>query len=1254
MDARCHIEMLGGLQVVQGERVITRFRTHKTGALLAYLAFYRDQRQAREMLVDLLWPESDATRGPRSLSTALASLRRQLDPPGVPRGTLLQADRFSVQLNPAAVTTDVAEFEAALLAAEQARNETERRQFLQTAMDLYRGELLPGYYQEWVLPEQRQLNELFFQAAQALIQHLERVGDWEPALEVSRRAVGIDPWREEGQEGLMRLLVAAGKPSAALQQYREWERILREELGTTPPDTTRQQAQEIESQTPSRPSRDASPSHQPFKVASQPVLPPTGTVTFLLTDLEDSTALAEKFPKVFPKAVEDCHRLLREAFRSQGGYEVQESEGGFIVGFDRAEDAIAAAVAGQQDLAAHPWPSELSALSVQMALDTETVEIQEGSYPDPVFEHARKLLLAGHGRQILCSERTAILGRGRLEPGVRLVELGVYRLRGERGLERVFQVNYPEMETREFGPLRVETGYAHQLPVPFTRFFGREEDISWLEEMLLREETHLVTMTGPGGSGKTRLALETARQLLEGFHGAVWFVPLQHRSDPGQIPQAIVEALRLPQSPQEEPLEQVVEVLSPQPSLVLLDNFEHLLAERKGAGSGSVRASSGPSNLPTSQLPNFPTDIIRTLLERLPTLTLLVTSRQVLNLTGEREFAVAPLPVPRGGDSPEWLLRCPSVQLFVDRAQEVRPDFQVTEGNASVVAELCFQLEGIPLALELAAVWAQVLTPAQMVAQLGHRFDFLVSRKRDVIQRHRSLRATMEWSYQLLTPELQQFFAGLSVFRGGWTVDAAEAICEESQALDYLEQLRECSLVQTEEIETEMRYRMLETVREYGWGQLKESRAAEEVRRRHLDWFVSLAQNAEPELRGSAQEAWLERLERERDNLQTALVWAEEKDPEKGLRLGGSLWQFWNIRGYVNEGRTCLEKMLSESQSQMTTARGKALHGAGVLAHLHADYEAARAFYEESLRVWQAMGDKRRLAESLDELGHLFSAQWELKHEPEDCERAQALFTQSLTLRRQLEDPSGVAASLNALGFIAMVQGEHERAVALCEESLAVRRELGDKCGIAHALQFLANLATHRENYEWAQALSGESLALRREIGDKQGISDSLWMLGIIASQQRDYAGAKTLLEESLTLKREVGNKPRTANVLADLGEVSLALRDYPGAKAFFTESLTLFREIRNKRGCIGCLERLARMAYEAGQTERAARLFGAVETLHQVVVGDPLIAVEIPTLPDAADEEARSAAWAAGRAMSLEKAVSYAIDHSPGPESET
>jgi DNA-binding SARP family transcriptional activator len=519
MDMRWHITLLGTLRAEGDGRVVSRFYTQKMGALLAYLAYHRHRSHPRDALIDLLWPEADPRAGRNSLSVALSSLRHQLEPPGVPAGTVILADRTSVRLNPEAVTTDVAEFHDALQVAEDAGGRVERMASLARAVELYRGELLPGSYEDWLLQEREFLAEGYFRALGQLLAHLEETGELRRAVAYAQQGVRVDPLREEAHRELIRLLGAAGHTEAALRQYQELERLLKEELGAVPSAGTRALVRDLKQQAgggkegghprgvplpqPSvgAPLVDALPSAATL---------PTGTVTFLLTDIEGSTSRWERAGDVFQTALASHHGLLRGEFRRHGGYEVKEMGDAFLVAFERATDALASAVAGQRALASHRWPDAVGPLQVRMALHTADVEPQEGDYHGLALHHAQRMLAADHGGQILCSEATAALLRRSLEPGDRLTDLGVYRLRDVTAPERLFQVEYPEMARREFPPLKAEAGHAHHLPLSLTRFFGREKEVALLGKLLLSQEWRLVTLMGPGGSGKTRLALESA------------------------------------------------------------------------------------------------------------------------------------------------------------------------------------------------------------------------------------------------------------------------------------------------------------------------------------------------------------------------------------------------------------------------------------------------------------------------------------------------------------------------------------------------------------------------------------------------------------------------------------------------------------------------------------------------------------------------------------------------------------------------
>jgi predicted ATPase len=583
--------------------------------------------------------------------------------------------------------------------------------------------------------------------------------------------------------------------------------------------------------------------------------------------------------------------VLRAEFARHGGLEVKEAGDAFLVAFSSVQSALACAVASQQALFAQPWPEAVNSLAVRMALHTGDVTVENGEYHGLALHRASRILTAAHGGQILLSEAMAALVQRDLSEGVRLLDLGVFRLRDMPASERLFQVEYPGMAQRQFPPLAAEQGHKTNLPVQFTRFFGRQEELARLSHMLLLpQQTRLVTITGTGGTGKTRLALEVAARLTSSLEGAVWFVELEDLRDTSLIADTVMGALHAARSPDKAPADVVAEALSAYASpLLILDNFEHLVEE------GAL--------------------FVQTLLARVPSLRCLVTSRQVLGLAGEREFALGPLPTPNGMHSLESLSLFESVQLFVERAQAVRPDFQITTATAPAVAQLCDALEGIPLAIELAAARAQVMTPSQMLSQIGHRFDFLVGRRRGASERQRTLRATLDWSYRLLSPDLQRFFSSLSVFRGGWTAEAAEAVCKEPLALDYLAQLRECSLVMTKEDAAEIRFRMLETLREYGRERLTELGEKEETQRRHVHYHLALADEYGATYNSPEFAARLHRLETEHDNLRAALTWCKDKatpdSVETGLRLAAALRMFWDLRGYWSEGRMHLTQMLS-------------------------------------------------------------------------------------------------------------------------------------------------------------------------------------------------------------------------------------------------------------------------------------------------------------------------------------------------------
>lgn len=1225
MNDPWRITLFGGLRAERGDQVITRFKTQKVASLFAYLAFHLRHPHPREILIELLWPESDVSTLRNSLSVALSSLRNQFEPPGVAQGTVIRADRFSVSLNPASVTTDVAAFEQALKAAAKADSAMGRAQHLTEAVEIYQGPLLPGFYDEWITGEQARLSGLVFDAVGALVSYLESIGDTRAALSHARHAVAADPLRDEGRHHLIRLLAADGQPGAALGQFKEFERLLEEETGGEPSPALRALFRRIEKESglcaPAAVSA-VLPRERVSRTASPAPARGTATVTFLMTDIEGGAGPFQQASEAYSTARDRHHALLWQEFSLQGGQEVKETGEGFTIAFPTAGGALVCAVAAQQALAKETWPGEIEPLKVRMALHTGDVRhgSEEGHYDGTVLHHASRLLAAAHGGQILVSDATASLVPAGGDGGIRLVDLGVYRLQDVAEAKRLFQAEYPQMPRREFGPLAAVVGHRANVPPRFSRFFGREEEISQLRELLLSPHVRLVTLTGPGGTGKTRLSLEAAERLAEPLSGAVYFVELADLNDPALIAGAVLDSLRVPRSPQQEPLEQAVGALSGKPTLLVLDNFEHLV----DGGAG----------------------VVQTLLTRVSSLKLLLTSRQLLGLSAEREFVLSPLPVPGTEESPEQLSLYESVRLFIDRAQQVMPHFQVNNANAPAVAALVGGLEGIPLAIELAAARVQVLTPAQMLSQLSHRFDFLASRRRDVAERQRTLRGALEWSYRLLAPELQCFFSRLSVFRGGWSVEAAEQVCEEPLALDYLEQLRECSLVLSGDPDANaFRFRMLETLREYGQERLLVSEESDALRDRHLDHFLTLIKDGNERLQGPEQKTWLDRLEAEHDNLRAALDWcfvpfespgglkpstlnsqpSTNARGEAAMRLAAALGPFWGLRSYFTEGRRRLAQAL-ESGAGTPADRAKALYAAGNLACRQADYPPARSLQEESLALYRELGDRSGIAASLRNLGHV-------TYQQGDYETASSLFEESLAVGRELGDRWGITTSLNLLGIVAYAQGEYEAARSLYEESLALSRELGEPTRIAASIQNLGVIAYRQGDYEAARALYEESLAIKRESGYDLGIAFSLHDLGKVACAQRDYGRARSLLEESLAMRRELGDRLGIAFSLESLAEVACDEEGQPGA----SRSGGAFSELG--------------LADRAAAGGRAARLLGAAEALREAI-GSPLFPSEQEThrrkvsrVRELLDASAFAAAWAEGRRMSVEDAVAMALE---------
>ena len=638
----------------------------------------------------------------------------------------------------------------------------------------------------------------------------------------------------------------------------------------------------------------------------------------------------------------------------------------------------------------------------------------------------------------------------------------------------------------------------HNLPQQLTSFIGREKDIEEVQTLL--KKTRLLTLTGSGGCGKTRLSLQVAARLSDSYADGVWMVELAVLTDPELVPQTVATNLGLKEELNRSLTQTLTAYLKSKHLLLLLDNAEHLLAA-------------------CAQL----ADAVLPLCAQV---TMLATSREALGIAGELTYRVPSLsiPDPKRDLTPERVSRYESARLFIERARFRMPQFAVTHENAGALASVCYRLDGIPLAIELAAARVRSMSLAELNQGLDHRFRLLRGGSRTALPRHQALRSLIDWSYDLLSDAEKALLCGVSVFSGGLTLQAAVRVCvgegvDENAVFDLLTSLVDKSLVAAEERNRATRYRLLETVRAYARDRLRESGEEAERQRRHLAYFVALAEEAAAQLMGADQEVWLDRLETEHDNLRSALGWSSAAggDGAGGLRLAGALSWFWYVRGYLGEGRGWLSVSLAAARDgQPAAARAKALHGIGVLASEQGDYPAARALYEECLAIRRELGDRRGIATSLFNLGGL-------AHDQGDYAAAQMLRQESLAIFRELGDRRGVAGLLSNLGVVAEEHGDYAAARPLYEESLAIRRQLGDRMGIAISLNNLGLVAREQGEYADARALHGEALAIRSDLGDRRGIAASLNGLANVAFALAEPYRAARCWGAAERLREEIG-----------------------------------------------------------------------------------------------------------------------------------
>lgn len=1004
---------------------------------------------------------------------------------------------------------------------------------------------------------------------------------------------------------------------------------------------------------------------------------PTGTVTFLFTDIEGSTKLWQEFPNAMPAALARHHEILRAVIEEGDGYVFQIIGDAFCAAFATALGGLDAALRAQRGLRDETW-GETGAIRVRMALHTGAARVRTGEFTSGEYvsgytlSRAARLLSAGHGGQILLSEPTAALVREHLPPDISLRDMGAHRLKDLVQPQQIFQVLAPELP-HDFAALKTMDALPNNLPVQLTSFVGREHEIIQVRDLIHR--ARLLTLTGAGGSGKTRLSVQVAAEIIDEFEKGAWFVGLAPISEPSLVPDAVLKALELREEVGRAPLDMITDFLHAKKLLLILDNCEHVIEA-------------------CAQLAHR-------LLTRCPNLKILATSREALGAAGEVTYPVPVLGLPdmKQKFSPETLTQYDAVKLFIERAFAIQPNFAVTNANAPAVAQICYRLDGIPLAIELAAARIKMFSPEQLAARLDERLRVLTGGSRTATPRQQTLRGTIDWSYSLLSEQERVLFRRLAVFVGGWAFEAAEQVCtaddiDTFDILELLAHLVDKSLVVTELRGQETRYRMLETIREYAHEKLREASETELLRDKHLDYFVEYTEQAEPHLKRAEQLEWLVRLDAELDNLRAAVEWAiRVSNFERGARLVNSLEYFWILREIAVEAYSWIEKLLVLSNpSERTQLRARILRLAsswGEPGTKAKEQRLQRA--DEALAIFRELRNATWIAQGLDCLAQRY----------DDTNSVLPLRQERLVIARDLNDEWILADALNDLGRLAILQSNNEGARDLLEESLSTARRVGDRILLGAVLNNLQFLLTDRGEYAQGIRLLLEERGYYEQLGFRNGAANATQTLGMIANNFGDYSNALLYSQEAINRFEELGSGASPHGIVSSFatlgmaelhayhnvarsiehieksyamavsnqrkmplytthsikGHLALHIGDLHSAAAHGREALLLSLQLSNKQGVLVQVCELGLVSSEKSIREidsksaaRAVCLFGAAQAGFerfnlaifkwlQVERDDSL-----PILREVMGESEFNDAWAEGRALTLEQAIELAL----------
>lgn len=1075
--------LLGPLEVRRGDQTLP-LGGAKQRALLAILLLHANHVVGRERLSELLWNDEPPDTAAHVIEVYVSQLRKVFEPDGAPYKVLLRKPAgYVLQVDPADI--DTTQF-ARLVESAKSSSPTEAAALLVQALAMWRGPALADFAGErFAFSEAARLNELRLYATEERIDAELKLGHHARLIGELQALVEQHPLRERLCGQLMLALYRSGRQAEASDVFQKTRERLVDDLGMEPGPELQDLLKRILQQESGLAATVE---------AAAPALP-SGTVTFLLTDLEGSTRQWERSPAAMNEALAIHDAVMGRVMSARGGMQVESGREGdsILAVFPRAADAVACAVEIQREFAAQSWPDG-SELHIRVAIHTGEAELRGGHYFGPAVYRCSRLLATGHGDQVLLTQATHDVVVDTLRGEVALRDLGQHRLRDLERPERIFQLTAPGLRS-EFPPLKSMDPRRHNLPISPTAFVGRETELAEIAHRLTKHR--MLSLVGPGGTGKTRLALQAAAENIDRYTDGVWCVELASVREPDLIAQTVAEALGVREEAGRPVMRTMVDRWAEKRFLLVLDNCEHLIQ-------------------PVVKLADE-------LLRKCAEIRILATSREALRVNGEAIMRVGPL-----SDAE-------AVTLFVERSNALESGFRMSSEAAEVVRQICRRVEGIPLAIELAAGRSQMMSPVEILARLQESFGFLAGGSRSAEGRHETLNAAIDWSYWLLGEEEQRLLRAVSVFSGGFTLDAATAVFGGLSTAQLLGQLIDKSLVARQGMtDSGTRYTLLETVREYGLSRLRDHGELEEAEARHAEFFATLVEASRNKLNSPDRSQWLRLLTDEVDNVRgvfdgTALT------PSSTLAMAAVLADFWEARGEYSEGRRRLEKALAES-SGPSRDRADAYQAVGLIAWLQGDLESAERYTNEGLKLSRQLGSAEQQALLLQQLAQIATHKG-------DFEGATPYVKQALSIAIEHGNEQIQALCEWRLGFIRFCTGDLEEAIEHYETSIR----------------------------GWVR------------LGDAESGANSYWMLGMIALRQNRLADARFHLAHSLEIERGNGSSRSVANVLesfaglaAEEGQVERALR-LGGAAAGIRSRLAIVTESPVSRDIMPRLERLRR-----------------------------------------------------------------------------